>query len=549
MDAREKAARDYLRQWEYDEGDFAPRPDRWRTPMPRWDRTPTPSEELLHTDSPYVRGSPWNPYRQNVWKGDYPILGQNTFFAFTATSDTVLEARRLPTPSGVSTADPRSDDFFGEGEQFFASSNLGLSFELFSGNTAFRPPDYLLRVTPVLNGSYLGLEENNNVDLDVRQGRSRTDGHIGLQEAFLEKHLADLSANYDFLTATAGIQPFTADFRGLVFSDNNLGVKLTANHDNNRWQGNLAAFWQLEKDTNSDLNTLDARDQLIVAASLFRQDFLTPGYTLQGAFLWNHDEASRHTDDNRVPVRPPLLGDADPHAIDAVYLGLSGDGHIGPINLTHEAFLVVGSDSRNPLAGRPVDIFAQMLFVEVSLDRDWLRPRLSLLWASGDDDPLDGTARGFDSILDNPNVAGGGSSFWIRQGLRLLGVGLVHRFSAYPTLRSSKTEGQANFVNPGLLLLNAGLDADLTAEFRASLNLTHLRFAAPGALEPFLHQEDIDGEIGTEVTLSGFWRPLLTNNLQCAFGLSCFFPGAGFRDIYESGETLFSAFFQFTAVY
>ncbi|NUN53740.1 MAG: hypothetical protein HUU06_13285, partial [Planctomycetaceae bacterium] len=72
----------------------------------------------------------------------------------------------------------------------------------------------------------------------------------------------------------------------------------------------------------------------------------------------------------------------------------------------------------------------------------------------GDDDPLDGTGKGFDSILDNPNVAGGAGSFWGRQSLRLLGTNLVQRLSFYPNLRTAKAEGEANFVNPGLLLWN-----------------------------------------------------------------------------------------------
>jgi hypothetical protein len=174
---------------------------------------------------------------------------------------------------------------------------------------------------------------------------------------------------------------------------------------------------------------------------------------------------------------------------------------------------------------------------------------VSVLFASGDDDPTDGTAEGFDSILDNPNFAGGTSSYWIRQSVRLLGVGLVHRLSAFPTLRSSKLEGQANFVNPGIWFWTAGVDAEVAAEVRASLNLSYLRFAETAVLEPFLNQNDVDKEIGWEVTLNALYRPKLTNNVQLLGGLSVLFPGAGFQDIYESGDPLFSAFLQVTLVY
>jgi len=542
--ARKDDVERYLEEYGYDPGDFTPMPDRWRTGLPSWDRNP-PSTAY---DAPYRHGSLSNPYRQNVLKGDYPILGQNTFLALTATSDTTVEERRLPTPAGVSTANANSADFFGSGNQFFLTSYLGLSFELFEGNTAFKPTDFLLRVTPVFDINYLDVQELGNVNIDVRKGTSRTDTHLGLQEAFLEKHICDLSANYDFLSVTAGIQPFVTDFRGLVFSDNNLGGKATFNLDNNRTQAALAGFWMLEKDTNSELNTFDARDQVVVAATLFRQDVLWPGYTMSGAVLWNHDDGTPHTDDNGVPVRPGPVGAATDHQIDAVYFGISGDGHIGRVNLTHEYFFVTGQDSYNPLAQQKVDLEAQMFFLEVSFDVDWWRPRASFLWASGDDDPLDGHGRGFDSILDNPNVAGGASSFWSRQSIRLLGTNLVQRFSLYPNLRTSKFEGEANFVNPGLLLWNVGADLDLTQEVRAFVNLSYLRFAETGSLEPFVNQT-IDHEIGWEVTLSAVYRPNLTNNIQLAGGIGIFFPGDGFRDLYESDRTLFSAFLQLILVY
>ena len=71
---------------------------------------------------------------------------------------------------------------------------------------------------------------------------------------------------------------------------------------------------------------------------------------------------------------------------------------------------MLGHDSFNELAGRPVGINAQMVAVELSLDKDWIRYRVSAFYASGDKDPRDGTARGFDSIFDNPNFGGASSA-------------------------------------------------------------------------------------------------------------------------------------------
>ena len=55
--------------------DFVPIPDRWRLGLPNWNRYERPLE------APFVRGRWWDPYNQNVLKGDFPILGQNIFLS------------------------------------------------------------------------------------------------------------------------------------------------------------------------------------------------------------------------------------------------------------------------------------------------------------------------------------------------------------------------------------------------------------------------------------------------------------------------------------
>lgn len=88
-------------------------------------------------------------------------------------------------------------------------------------------------------------------------------------------------------------------------------------------------------------------------------------------------------------------------------------------------------------------------------------PRFGI-YASGDDNVNNGHATGFDSIQAAPNFAGSEFSYLGRQAIPLFGVNLFNRLSIFPDLRSSTIEGQSNFVNPGLHLLNAGVDFDLT---------------------------------------------------------------------------------------
>src|SRR5207302_3371739 len=134
---------------------------------------------------------------------------------------------------------------------------------------------------------------------------------------------------------------------------------------------------------------------------------------------------------------------------------------------------------------RGQDISAGMAALELSYDRDWMRFRASALYATGDENPRNNHATGFDGILDNPNFAGGEFSYWQRQAIRLFGVNLVNRESLFPDLRSSKIEGQSNFVNPGLYLANFGVDMDLTPKWRLINNLNFLWFDSVRILRQF----------------------------------------------------------------
>ena len=126
---------------------FSAEPDRWLLTMPEWNRYGTGGEH------PYVKGKFWDPFNTNKLKGDVPIFGQQTFFNFTAISDTFFDGRRLPTPTGVSTAQPGTTGFFGKGNQAFVDQVFLFSFELFHGDTSFRPVDWRIRITPAISAA------------------------------------------------------------------------------------------------------------------------------------------------------------------------------------------------------------------------------------------------------------------------------------------------------------------------------------------------------------------------------------------------------------
>jgi hypothetical protein len=534
-----------------------PVPNRWKLGL-TWERYEDKGIEAPYDHRTYL----WHPYEQSVLKGDVPIYGQDVFLNLTVFNVTEFEARSLPKPSGVSAARPSSAEFFGNSEEWFVNNNTGLRVDLFQGETSFKPVEWRLRLETVYNVNYTCVEETNILDVDPRGDgfqrknkkgldplpsdlseksdyTERLATFLALQEAFAEIHIADLSPNYDFLSSKFGLQSFVSDFRGFIFYDTNLGERLFGNAFNNRLQYNVIGFQMREKDTFSGLNEFDGRDQEVLIANAYWQDFLKKGYTAQLSFHANFDGGATEYDRAGFLVRPAPIGTVQEHEVQAWYLGWAGDGHLGRLNLTHAFYQVFGEDELNGLAGKEVDINAQMFALELSYDKDWLRPKLSFFYASGDPDAEDGEANGFDTILDNPNFVGAPFSYYVRQGFNLAGtsVNLKQRDSLVPNLRTSKTQGQSNFVNPGILIFGAGLDVDVTPKLRTFLNANYIRFVETSPIEVALFDQRVREELGYDVSIGCIYRPFLTDNVIITAGFGVLIPGEGFRDIYRAAET------------
>jgi hypothetical protein len=534
-----------------DSANFAKEPDRWDVPMPVWDRYGKGGE------FPYTKPHWYDPFNRNRLKGDQPIFGQTWFFNFTGTSITGLDVRRLPVPSGVSAEQADSSDFFGRGEQGSASQSFRLSFDLFEGDTSFRPIDFRIRFTPEFNLNFLQTRERGLVNIDVRDGINRFDTHVGLQEGFVEAKIHDLGPNFDFVSIRAGIQQFVSDFRGFIFAEEQPGIRLFGNLRSNRINYNLAYFYFLEKNTNSGLNTFDPRHQQVYIGNVYIQDSFFKGYTTEFSFHYNRDDPTIHFDDNGFLVRPAPVGlvvndGILQHGIRAYYLGWASNGHIKRLNVSHAFYQALGHDTLNPIAGRRVDINGRMAALELSVDKDWVRLRSSFFWASGDSADRSnalglsgrgGTAHGFDTIVDETQFAGGAFSFFDQQGIRLTstGIALTNPGSLLVSLRSNKEEGQANFVNPGVYIFNLGADFNVTPKLKAFVNANYLQFDRTEPLQILLFQNRIRHSIGTDTGLGLQYRPPLTENIVITAGVSDLVPGAGFQDIYNK-RVLISGF-------
>jgi hypothetical protein len=514
--------------------DFIPMPDRWRIGFPYWDRSGKGRGPL--EDSPYDLGHWYDPYNQNVLKGDYPIVGQHTFLNITLNNFSLLEARELPTPTTPfeSTARPFQEQFFGLPRQFVYTSFYRVSIDLFHGDAAFKPRDWFIRIAPVFNFNNFDVAELAFIHPDVRKGTVRNRTHTALEEYFVETKLLDYGPDYDFVSLRVGSQFYSHDPRGFVFTQTNRGIRIFGTRLSNRDQFNIAIFDEVEKETNSELNTFHDRNQNTLSINYYRQDFIWPGLTAHASILADRNGQSFLFSKNNNLVRPDPAGVAGPHEVSTVYFGLGADGHIGRYNVVTQFYWVVGYDDLNPISNRPIHIDAQMFALELSYDRDWMRFRTSFFWASGDDNPNDNKGQGFDAVFDNPNFAGGDFSFWVRQQIPLFGVNLKNRLSLLPDLRATKTQGQPNFVNPGLFLINVGCDTDITPRLKSINNVNLLYFDDTAVLETFLFQGQVKRTIGCDISTGLEYRPLLSNNVVLVIGASALIPQGGFRDLYNN---------------
>ncbi|WP_144037802.1 hypothetical protein [Sphingopyxis sp. KK2] len=536
------------------------------------DQLPVPDRWRLIESLGVVKERWFDPYHQNTYKGDRAICipsaeeqelreragearcktpkflglkGDDWFFIANLVSDTVFEPRTFPIPVGVQTTSrPGSLDVFGKNRSFVAAQTFIAGVALIKGSTAFKPPDIEYRLTLAYQANYVDVPERRVLDVRPSKKSNRYDSFLGVQELFVDKHLGNDSDRYDFHSIRVGIQPFQSDFRGFLFQDSQLGIRFFGNRDNNRFQYNLAAFWRLEKDTNSGLNdiTQTPRDDFIFTGNVYRQDFPFVGLTSQVSVTYNMNREKNdiQIDHNGFPVRPALLGDLRGREYDVVYLGYSADGRIGRINLTTSLYAALGEDRNSFFTSKPAKIRAGFAAAELSYDHDWMRFRLSGLYATGDKDPYNNTEGGFDAIFENPIFGGADTSYWIRQTIPFAGGGRVisinGRNGILNSLRSSKEEGQSNFNNPGTIFVGAGADFDLSPQTRVSFNANHLWFADTSSLQVLRSEDSIPKDIGYDLSVAAIWRPKATQNIVGRLSAAVLLPGKGFKDLFDNKE-------------
>ena len=372
----------------------------------------------------------WDPYHQNTLKGDRPLVG-GWFLRLDGISDT----RVVHTPDATSLA-----------------SLLAVGGSFLHGDTAFQAPD--VRLTGLALVDPLA-------------------GAVGLRTGFIDLRLRIQSARYDFDGLRIGLQPIKSDHRGLVYRDQQPSVRLYGRRANNRLQYALLAGRRLPVRT--DVPTIDPQHlelaDTLGMATLTVQDVARPGLDVLGGALWVHGSPA--------------------HPRDLAYATLGADGHLGRLNLTGAATLLVGEDSRYG------DVLAGEVVLEPSVDLDWMRLRGSFLRASGDARPGDGQARGFDAVREQADLAGSLNSAWVQATLTDPSGLSVGRTQGW--LLAPRTDAMdIGLEGPGLQLAGVGVDAVLVPTLRAHIDVNHLQVVEP---------TPAGRRLGTDLSAGLTWRP------------------------------------------
>ena len=520
-----------------------PTPPGHQPQEPTFHYEPVPSRYIrLDPFDRYGRRRTWNPltlsdgtgdypivgsaglfdvYNTNKWKGDLPVIGENIFLAGEVISANLLEVR----------------DKAGADDETEVRSTEFITAELFHGDTVFRPPTWRVRA---------------NFAVDFRDASETTDGFdndAAVQELFAEALLWDLDPYLDFASLRVGRQAFASDFRNFVFVDNNDGVQLFGTLNESKVDYQIAFFDLVAKDPISNLNRgFEERNQTFFAANVFFEDVLAEGYKIEFTVQWAHDTNGF--------VDPVFLTGVD-RDVDVYYLGFLGDGRIGGLEVAHAFYWMTGEDEQNQVASQDgtlalsdlgQDINAFMAALEVAVPDNWRRYVFSALYASGDDDLGDGKGEGFDSVFDNPNFAGGAFGFTHRQAiaagnLGANGIGLFNTNSFYPNLRT-KANDAPNSVNPGLVIVHGGCEADLSNYWSAFANVAYFHFAQTGALDDLAAlggNGSVSSSFGVDVSLAAEWRPFGVDNVIVTPGVQALFSTGGLEDL--TGDSALAAVF------
>jgi hypothetical protein len=472
----------------------------------------------------------YDPYGQNVLKADFPVAG-DWFVEVNALANLVYKSRENLDFRPAFADQIAAGTLTFTGRNDFANQNLLVGAELRRFEDAFYPSTFRFRVNGVAD---------HRSDINAFNPGSNSDER--LFDAFFDVVLHDFGdptdgkGNFDLLVLRGGLQGFRSDFHGLVFNDVGLGGRLFGEAKRNRLRYDLVVLDLYQKDPISGFNDFSPASDHQVAVARLAWDDLMLG--------WN-GEWSLHANRDRREV-PGVAREAR-HG--TWYLGSTFNGHLGRVTFNPALYGVFGhADHAVAGALERHTVRAWLALLDAQLEFDYWNFRAACLVASGDGDPADDRDTGFDAISDGVTLFGGPLSYWVGENIRFGRGNFVRGNSFLPALRG--VNDPANHVNPGLHLLNLGVDMTLSPRLDAAANLSYLRFAATadyGDRVVIGHRPAaVEGSLF--VRLKPFLRRA-NQNVLLDLGASTLRPASGLEDAFGSDDAVVATFFAVRLVY
>ena len=300
------------------------------------------------------------------------------------------------------------------------SPSVRTSFDLFRGDTAFRPIDWRVRVAA-------GLQRQLRQPAGIRRRQRRraraSDTRLDHRTSASRKPSSRRSCSTSARTTTScRCAPASRSSRPTSAASSRCSKRrasaCSARSKSSRIEYNAAFFDLLEKDTNSGFNELHRRNQQVYIANVYIQDFLTPGYTPVLQLPRQSTTAAQlHYDHNGFLVRPAPIGVIATQRRAGVLPRLGRQRPHRPLNVSHAFYQALGHETHEPDRRRSaIDINAQMARAR-ALDRQGLAADQGrgLLSPRATAIRLTTRRRGFDAIVDIPVFAGGPFSLWNRR--------------------------------------------------------------------------------------------------------------------------------------
>ena len=351
---------------------------------------------------------------------------------------------------------------------------------------------------------------------------------LALEESWLQ-----VAVNKKFgINIRAGIQDYKSDLIGSIYSDTDLGVRVTGTYKGIDWS--LYGTNRLENDLLSDFNQITSfRDQQVYIAHL---QFNIGKTIVKPSIHFNIDEEGDHG-------RGRVGREED---VETFYVGFTTYGPIGPVNLLTGFYGVFGDQDNVSLVGaiplRDQNVRAFVGYFDVSYPvlNGKITPHTGVFYASGDNDPFDGDATGFDAISDHVDVWGS-NGFMIgdRVSLGALGGRTVMRHdSPYTSLRD--TDANSNFVNPGAVAVNIGLNTKPFDKLSLDTNFTQFWWRATDSLEAIIAAlgtpNNLGNTLGFELNMEANYK--LTDKLNINASGTIYKTHQEMRKIYGDNDLL-----------